>query len=458
MRGTVSARRTLPAIVAIATFALAIVRPPADPDMFWHLASGRWMVEHREILRIDEFSSTVAGREYSVGEWLGQVILYASYALGGWSGVVLLRGVLVAIGAFFLMRASLRGGAHPAVALPVVVLALLVSSIVWTDRPHLFTLALFPLLLDLLLAARAGNARLLVAVPPLLLVWTDLHGGYALGLALVGIFALDAILSRRQARAFVIAAALGGVATLLDPGSLGIGAAAAHAASPPRFIVEESPPDVLRPAGFVFALFILGAMALALRVGGTLLDALLIVPLLWLGLSAQRDMPYFAMAASPYLARQIPEALPWLRARLDRLRLPRAALPGALAGVAAIAIFGLASLPSAPDERAYPVGALTTLREGTGTLLNEYDWGGYLIWRAPERPVFVDGRLFPFLPEVFADWNEAVKLGPRWRAVLERYDVSAVLLKPDRALAGALREEGWRQIASDPSWVLLTRP
>ena len=458
MRSTVSARRVLPAVVAIAAFALAIVRPSADPDMFWHLASGRWMVEHRDILRIDEFSSTVAGREYSVGEWLGQVVLYASYALGGWSGVVLLRGALVAFGAFFLTRASLRGGAHPAVALSVVALALLLSSIVWTDRPHLFTLALFPLLLDLLLAARAGNTRLLFALPPLLLVWTDLHGGYALGLALVGLFAIDAVIARRAARPFVIAAMLAGLATLLDPGSLGFGAAAAHAASPPRFIVEESPPDVLTPAGFVFALFILGVMAVALRAGGTLLDALIIVPLLWLGLSAQRNMPYFAMATAPYLARQIPAALPWLRGRLDRIRLPRAALPGAVAGVAAMALIGLWSLPAAPDERAYPSGALPALRQGTGTLLNEYDWGGYLIWRAPERKVFLDGRLFPFLPEVFADWNEAVKLGPRWRAVLLRYGVRSVLLKPDRALVGALREEGWRETASGPSWVLLTRP
>src|SRR5439155_166750 len=103
-----------------------------------------------------------------------------------------------------------------------------------------FTLALFPLLLDLLFTARAGRIGVLLAVPPLLLVWTNLHGGYALGLALVGIFTLDALLTRRNWAAFAITASTAFAASLVDPGSLGLGAAAAHATAPPRFIVEES--------------------------------------------------------------------------------------------------------------------------------------------------------------------------------------------------------------------------
>jgi hypothetical protein len=115
-------------------------------------------------------------------------------------------------------------------------------------------------------------------------------------------------------------------------------------------------------------------------------------------------------------------------------------------------------VPSAPNERAYPTAALDAVRRGTGVLLHEYDWGGYLIWRATERPVFVDGRLFPFLPDVFADWREAVELGPRWKQVLDRYKVDQVLLRPDRALVSALREQGWRVVIEDARAVLLERP
>jgi hypothetical protein len=456
-----SARLSL--LIALASFAVAIARAPADPDMFWHLASGKWMVEHREILRADVFSSTVSGQPYSVGEWLGEIVLYSAYALGGWAGLVALRGILVAVGAFFLTRLALRG-ARPQVALPLVAAALILSTIVWTDRPQLFTLALFPLVLDLLYSARDGATRRLVLIPPLLLVWTDLHGGYALGLAVVGVFALEAVLRRRAARAFVTTAVLGFAVTLLDPGSLGIGGAIAHAAAPPRFIVEESPPDVLRPAGFLFALFVLGTLTAGLSGGMSLLEVLLLVPLLWLALLAQRDMPYFAFAAVPYLATRLGPVMARVRLGVPRSPFGRASTPvgHALAPAAALAlavviVMGLASLPTAADVSAYPAGA-TPLLGGGGTLLNEYDWGGYLIWTTPGRPVFVDGRLFPYLPAVFADWSTLVNLGPGWRDLLERYGVTTVLLRPDRALAGALREDGWRVAGSDTRWVLLSRP
>ena len=454
-------RALAPLYVALAAFALALATPPGDPDTYWHLASGKWMLDHGALLHADVFSSTVNGQPYSVGEWFGEIVLYVAYLAGGWTGLVVLRGLLVAVAAFFLTRVALRGGTPVIVAVPVSCAALLLSEIVWTDRPHLFTLALFPLLLDLLLTARGGRLGVLLGVPPLLLVWTNLHGGYALGLALVGIFTLDALLERRNwaSSAFAITAITAFAASLVDPGSLGLGAAAAHATAPPRFIVEESPPDVTRPAGFVFAAFIIGTLALALRAGGTLLDLMLLAPLLWLGLSAQRQMPYFAFAAVPYITTALPRAWSPLEAWLARRRpYPRAAVVGFGAGVVAMALVGLALVPSAPNERAYPTAALAAVRSSSGVLLNEYDWGGYLIWRAPERPVFVDGRLFPFLPDVFADWREAVELGPHWKDVLDRYKVAQVLLRPDRALVSALRDQGWRVVSEDAVAVLLERP
>ncbi len=453
-----SSPRLAPLYVAAASFALAVAMPSGDPDAYWHLASGRWMVEHGAVLRSDVFSSTVAGQAYSVGEWLGEIVLYLSYLAGSWAGLVLLRALLVGTAGFFLTRAAQRTGAPLALSVPIVAWALVLSSITWTDRPQLFTLALFPLLLDGLLAARQGRARLLWAVPPLLLVWTNLHGGYALGLALLVIFAADAVLARRAAPAFVAATVVAFGVTFLDPGSLGLGAAASHAASPPRFIVEEAPPDVLTAAGAVFAAFVLATLVTALLARGSLFDVLLLAPLLALGLSAQRQMPYFAFAATPFLARGAAELL---GERLDRWRQrppPRAAITGLGLGLAAAIAVSVATAPFAPDEARYPTGALAALHASAGVLLNEYDWGGFLIWRAAERPVFIDGRLFPYEPDVLRDWEDAVALRQRWRAILDHYRVTQVLLDPTKPLAVALREDGWRVLGADRGWVLLERP
>ena len=451
-----TALRLAPLYVAAAAFAIAVSLPGGDPDTYWHLASGKWMVEHGQLLRADVFSSTVNGAPYSVGEWLGELAIYGSYVLGGWAGIALLRAMLIAVGAFFITRVALRAAPAP-FALAITALALALSEITWTDRPQLFTFALFPLLLELLMAARAGRTRLLLVVPPLILLWTNLHGGYALGLALVAIFAAEAVLVRRNAMPFAAAAVLALAASFIDPGSLGLGAAAAHATSPPRFIVEEAPPDVLRPAGFVFAVFGLATLGLALARGGTLLDALLLVPLFWLGLSAQRHMPYFALAATPYIAGGVSEL--WWRWRpASRFALPRPVVVGVGAGLVAMVAASIATAPFAPIETQYPTAARAKLAGTSGNLLNEYDWGGYLIWRVPERPVFIDGRLFLFLPDVLTDYEEMVFVRPGWRDQLERQAVAQVLLRPDRPLVGALRDLGWTVVSEDKTALLLQRP
>jgi hypothetical protein len=451
-----TAWRIAPLYVAAAAFAIAVSLPAGDPDTYWHLASGKWMVEHGQLLRSDVFSSTVNGAPYSVGEWLGELAIYGAYLLGGWAGIALLRATLVAVGAFFITRVALRAAPAP-FALAVTALALGLSEISWTDRPQLFTFALFPLLLELLIAARAGRARLLIAVPPLLLLWTNLHGGYALGLALLAIFAAEAVLTRRNAMPFAVAAVLALAASFVDPGSLGLGAAAAHATSPPRFIVEEAPPDVLRPAGFVFALFGLATLGLALARGGSLLDALLLVPLFWLGLSAQRHMPYFALAATPYIASRL-SVLWWRWRPASRFALPRPVIVGVGAGLVAMVAASVATAPFAPDETHYPTAARAKLATTTGNLLNEYDWGGYLIWRVPERPVFIDGRLFLFLPDVLTEYEEMVFMRPGWRDQLDRHAIAQVLLRPDRPLVATLRDLGWTVVAEDATALLLQRP
>ncbi|MGH2377188.1 MAG: hypothetical protein ACRDGT_01790 [Candidatus Limnocylindria bacterium] len=491
----------LPLCVAAAAFIVAVGLPSGDPDMWWHLASGRWMIDHGELLKVDIFSSTATGRPYAVGEWLGQIALAAVHGAAGWTGVAVLRAALVAVAAFSLTRVALRAAAaspvdvspmwRGAIAISLVAVALALSTIAWTDRPQLVTIALFPVLLDLLFAARAGGRRALFVVPPLLFAWSDLHAGYALGLVVVSLFAADAALARRDAGAFALAATVSFAVVVANPGAIGVLPATAHVATAPRIIVEESPPDVLTAAGAVFGLFAVAVLAALLLRGGPLLAVLLLVPLLWLALSAQRHMVFFVFAAVPFLTEASTSR--WDRARGRRegvtptrssqrphergvpdpseLRLIEAGAPreGARArrplapGVAALLwIAAFASIPltapTAPDESLYPRGALPALRASSGVLIHEYDWGGYLIWNAPERPVFVDGRLRPFVPDILDDHLRATLVRPGWMRVLDEHGVRQALLSPERPLAAALRDEGWTVLAEGERFVLLERP
>ncbi len=499
------ARQAWPLSVAATVFALAVGLPSGDSDTWWHLASGRWMLEHREALRVDIFSSTATGEPYDLGEWLGQIVLYSVFAVASWPGLSVLRAVLVAVAGFAATRSAMRF-APAGIAVPVTAAALLLSKPIWTDRPQLFTLALFPLALELLFAARAGSRAALVAIVPLLLAWSDLHGGYALGLALLWLFAMSALREGRRAGAFLATAVVATVVVTTNPGALALSRSFGHVVGATRGIVEESPVDVATPFGMLFALFVVATFAAFLLGRGSLLGALVLVPMLWLALSAQRHIPLFGFAAVPFLAGPLWAALTWAAdagavasgSRISRFvaragahlevvarvvqfkgRQPRLSLlardrstpstsPASAAGQRAAllpialwiaALASIATIPTTPDVTAYPTAALAALRSSSGILLNEYDWGGWLIWNAPTRPVFVDGRLFPFVTDgVFDQYRAALVVLPGWRSTLDRWNVTEALLRPTRPLAQALRDDGWIVRSEGERYVLLEKP
>jgi hypothetical protein len=94
-----------------------------------------------------------------------------------------------------------------------------------------------------------------------------------------------------------------------------------------------------------------------------------------------------------------------------------------------------------------------------GPLLNDYSWGGYLIWALPGRPVFIDGRADVYGGEILTDYAALMAVEPGWRERLERYGVRHALLDPAAPLTEVLRDAcGWSVAYADGVSVLLSRP
>ncbi len=451
--------------------AFALLQSPSDPDLFWQLTSGEWILDHGRLLDQDIWSYTREGTPYSVGAWLGQVVMALAFRAAGWVGIDVLRAALVGVFAFFAARITLRAQPHPGWAVVPIVGTILVSRTIWGDRPQLFTLAAFPLVLDLLLSARLEHrVGRLVAVPIVFLLWANLHNSFVIGLVALAVVAADAVLERdRETRVpLLVTLAISVVATQVNPSTVGaIGRALSYAGALPGWIVEERALDVLSGAGFVLAFLLLVSIGAALlvgrevvarRVGAPPMWAMLIAAFVLLALAIQRNATYACILLSPFAAAMLPKAL-------GRPRAVSPAAPRALgAAVAAVVVAGLATVtltaaPVAPDLSRYPTGALAPLRETPGNLLNEYDWGGYLIRYAPEHRTFIDGRGSAlFTRGILDDFERAVGVRPGYRDVLRRWDIAVALLRRDRPLAGALSEDGWRTVAIGDSWVLLGRP
>lgn len=444
---------------AVAALASALV-PPGDPDGFWHIVIGRDLLRGG-LERADLYSWTVAGAPVLTDQWLGQLGLGVAYESAGWRGVVLLRALAggAAVGLTAFAALAERPG-RPLVAILAMLPALLLMRVVWTERPQLLAFALFAALVIVIRACWHGHRGALWAAVPLLLAWANLHGSYALGLAIL----VPAALALRQ-RAALAAAACAVGATLLTPawGST-LSVPSGHFLAPPRYIQEWAVPDLLTPAGLLVALTLAAVLVTALLGAPKPREALILLPVTFISLTAVRHAPFLAIAAAPYLAAHGPAALRGLaelvRARLPEL--PASPAPRSLSALTLVlALLSAAAIPvvapAAPELRGYPVAALPVLRPGDG-LFNEYDWGGFLIFHAPATKVFIDGRLSPYVPDVVNDYTTIIEAHPGWREAITRRGVGQLLIRPERAAAVRARELGWRVGAAGPGFVLLEVP
>src|SRR5215470_16743258 len=115
-------RVSLPLCVAAAIYALLLLlggRLLNDPDTYWHIAVGEWIVEHRAFPHVDMFSATVAGAPWIAKEWLSQLLYAGAHALAGWSGVIVLAAMAIAA-AFALLAHFLLQKLAPVPALTLV--------------------------------------------------------------------------------------------------------------------------------------------------------------------------------------------------------------------------------------------------------------------------------------------------------------------------------------------------
>ncbi|TMC29399.1 MAG: hypothetical protein E6J27_05605 [Chloroflexi bacterium] len=451
-------RLVVPFLVGALAGALAAVQPINDTDVWWHLATGRETLA-QGIVRSDLFSWTVRGAPVSTDQWLGQVVLYLSYAVAGWWGVALLRVVLVGtLIAIVALDASGRVQRPLAVVLATMP-ALLLTRAVAVDRPELAGFVLFAALLYLLRRGRAGSWRALVACTALVGVWANVHGSFALGAVLTGFVCIEGALRDVARRREYIAVALATLAvTLATPAGIATWTApGSHFLSPPRDIQEWNVVDVRTPLGVAYAATL--ALLIASVLAGPRIDpreAVIVIPVAFLSLTAARQAPLLAIAVAPLFAERVAWALAFAT-RGATAQISRPASTFLAAAAVAIAAMAVAIAPRAPDERAYPRAALDSIPHGDG-LFARYEWGGWLIWNAPATPVFVDGRLFQYRGAVLDDYQRIVTAKQGWRDAVTRRGVRALLVVPSDPVAVRARELGWRVIASSESFVLIAAP
>jgi len=476
----------------IALFALS-TRETVDPDLWWHLATGRVIVGTRSIPRHDVFSYTVPDHEWITHEWLAQVAMYGLYQAGGLPALLLATSAVVTL-AFALLYLQCDGRPHLAVF--AVLLGALASAVTWGPRPQMLTLALAAAFTYLLFHYRRGRRWVLVLYPALTALWVNLHSGFFLGFVLLGLVLLGELaahlldyrtpetLSLRQIRDLALALGACVLAALLNPNGARIlvypfetlGSQAMQ-----RYIQEWASPDFHQPAYWPLALLLFGGVAsLALSARRrSLTDVGLFGAFGLAALHAARHIPLFAVVATPILTRYLAQVqlgrLCWdLGRRSEWLPPDRPSAVGrggvwlivlnwalvlllALGGAARVA--GVLRDNRDVENTHYPVAALSALEtQGLAErrIYNSYNWGGYLLWRGV--PVFIDGRADVYGDAFMDEYVQAYQLRGDWRQPLKRYGVEVVLIESGSSLAALLEEsDEWARAYRDDLAVVYVR-
>jgi hypothetical protein len=205
---------------AIVLFVLGLVLGRSvDSDSWWHLANGRWMVQHGQILTADPFSYTRAGAGWSHPGYPYEVALYLAYQWLGYRGVDLLASLVIS--AVFLVEWNvLRTGTLRRFLL--VGASILLSIAYWSARPNVFTLLAASLFMAVLEEFRLGNRRIVWLLPVVMLFWVNLHGGFLVGFVIVGLHAVDFAKQADRLKTLAAAFVSMALATLVNPFGLGI--------------------------------------------------------------------------------------------------------------------------------------------------------------------------------------------------------------------------------------------
>ena len=164
-----------------------------DNDIWWHLKTGQLLLENHVFPRTDIYSYTAAGHPWVLHEWLSQVIFYKAYALGGESLLALFRPICLIL-VFFLLMANIfldeKGFALPGLLLFIFLTYTGVMAI-WPRiivRPHLLSMVMVVLFFYCLTRYRLRHDRSLYFLPPLQMLWVNLHAAAILGILLVIMF------------------------------------------------------------------------------------------------------------------------------------------------------------------------------------------------------------------------------------------------------------------------------
>lgn len=416
MRGLMERFFRYVALVAVlAAFLVFFATQVWDVDFWWHIASGKNIVENKSLPSSDPFSvyNKISGKSETLLKcyWIGQIMLYGIVDNFGIDGIIFFRAVLLTICLTIILFRSEILGSPPEFALLVVILSGMTCMDFTGERPQLFSFV-FAIMIFLLLDfyAKQGKRACLYLMPALMALWANCHGGVVLGAVLILLYTVTYWIERKckgilyedtGRRVFIVAGITSIVASLISPNGWNTYLMVLQIeGSDARQRISEymTPYEVWRQTPntapyYYLIIMLMGVVSLyglfrKKEVG----KAAIIVFLGGISMTAYRYIPFFLFVAGPYIAFGL--------GCISKKRFAHRTALYLIISLAAIYIMGQgiskgSAFQRGFDEERFPVKAVGFIKQNglKGRVFNTLGWGGYLLWNAyPNIQVYIDGR------------------------------------------------------------------
>lgn len=436
-----------------------------DGDVSWHVAAGRWILEHGRIPATDPFSFTMAGSAWVPHEWLAEVVFASAFNLSAHAGLAAV--VALALTALcFVFFVHLRGSAGPVAMLAALASLYVVLLPFVMARPHVLAWPLLALWASVLMRSRDRGRPPPLALALVMLLWANLHASFILGFVVAAAIGLDSMIelrwSRRELMGWAMLAVASLAAALLNANGLaGLLHPVAISGMESLPNIGEWAPSSPQRTPFFYIVLLAGILAVAVRRPRFSPGELLLVLLtLWLAFTHIRHQSIFIILA---LLIVVPKLAGGKGDRAAPLFASAAQRRGgiALASAAVVALLAARlALPLVPRETASnPRGLIANIPAELRRqpVFNEYTMGGPLIL-AGIRP-FIDGRADMYGDAFVQDYLKMVDGDERrFEQAVQRYGIGWTMLPADKRLVEDLdRSPGWRRIYSDKVGVIHVR-
>jgi len=466
---TLTTRRLCFLLLGLHLF-LVLIRPIEDPDLWWHLRHGQYMLQTFHVPRVDTYSYTTVGRAWFAPEWLSEAAMYLIYDLLGFGGLLV---VFALISAAVFVWVARHSEAPAQIVLVAAVFAQAAALLVLrSPRPRLVTLAFSAVFFVLLRAYGDERRKQLWILPLLMLAWVNLHGGYPIGIVLI-LLAGAALLVGGKARQLPHLALILGLCLLAIPinpyGVLMFTYPLQNQFSAVRMslITEWNAPNFQDRNSLLF-LFLLLLIVTVLGLSKKRIswfDLLCLLFACTLSLRSERHVDFLSLFSIPILAEH---SWNWISSTRYGQRITSGThspegVFGLLLILAVLAIDLPATFPSfrhPVDLSKAPVAATQFMEQQNlkDNVFSKYEWNDYLIWNAPQRKVFIDGRVDMYGDEFLMEFFHLYTEGKDWEAEFNRYGVNTVLIEPSSKLAELIKQDpGWSEVYNDPQAIIFVR-